>query len=297
METKVSTSYAAEGADLFERIRQASPAFTPSFRKVADYIVHNTHDVAFSPAAKVAAAVGVSESVVVRFAGELGYSGYPALHEAAQAFVRSQIGPAARFERLPITKTSSASDIFRSVLVEDIHNVERTAEHAANHAAFAGAVEAMQDAGRIYVTGFRGLRYLAGLLSFLLDMTGAETTLMSTGEVFAFQEARRMRKGDVLLAFAFTRYAKATRELVQIAKQRDVTTIVICDSIMAPAARFAEHAIQTSVASQSFHNSYAAATSCINALVSAVATRARLRVSRTLREVDEILPEGYFEGP
>jgi DNA-binding MurR/RpiR family transcriptional regulator len=297
VETRESTSYAAEGADLFERIRQASPAFTPSFRKVADYIVRNTHDVAFSPAARVAAAVGVSESVVVRFAAELGYSGYPALHEAAQAFVRSQIGPSARFARLPITKTSSSSEIYRSVLLEDIHNLEWTAEHAANAPAFASAVETLQEAGRIFITGFRGLRHLAGLLSFLLDMTGTETTLLNTGDVLAFQDARRMKKGDALVAFAFTRYTKATRELVQIARDREVATIVICDSIMAPAARIADHAIQTAVASQSFHNSYAAAVSCVNALVSALATRARARVVRSLREVDEVLPEGYFEGP
>src|SRR5712691_6552551 len=118
-----------QGADLFERIRSGSGHFTPSFRKVAEYVISHPHEVAFLPAAKVAAGPQVSESVVVRFAGALGYPGYPAMQQAAQAFVRSQLSPSQRFESLRITRSSTSADIFRSVFLQDIGNLRATVEH------------------------------------------------------------------------------------------------------------------------------------------------------------------------
>lgn len=285
-----------KGSDLFERIRNACEKFTPSFRKVAEYIISHTQEVAFSPAARVAAAAGVSESVVVRFAGELGYSGYPAMQEATQAVVRSQLqGPSARFEALPITSASTSLDIFRSVVLQDAGNLHATIDHLPNSTAFAEIVDVLLEAQHVYVMGFRGLSYLAGLTAFLLDMAGLETTLITQGDAVGFQMASRIRKGDALLAFAFVRYTKVTRELVEMARGRGATTIVICNSVMAPAARVADHVLQTATGSSGFHNSYVAATACVNALVTAMSTKARSRVGRRLREVDEVLPADYFD--
>jgi DNA-binding MurR/RpiR family transcriptional regulator len=295
MET-LDRTYLRQGADLFDRIRGASDKFTPSFRKVAEYVVAHTHDVAFSPAARVAASAGVSESVVVRFAGELGYRGYPGMQEAAQAFVRSQLqGPSVRFERLTITPSSAPLDIFRSIFLQDVENLHTTVDHAANHGAFAQALEALLGARRIYICGFRGLRSLAELSAFLLDMAGCEAVLITHGDASGFQTASSIRKGDVLVAFAFSRYTHATTALVQMARRREATTIVITDSVMAPAARKADHVLQTVVTSPSFFNSYTAAVSCINALLVAFSVKARARVSRRLREVDDALPQNEFE--
>lgn len=289
-------AFQREGADLFDRIRAASNRLTPSFRKVAAYVVDHTHDVAFSPAARVAERAGVSESVVVRFAGELEYAGYPAMQEAAQAFVRSQLqGPAARFERVVITPSSAPLDIFRSIMLQDIDNLRATVDHTANHTAVGSIVDALLAARRIYVTGFRGLRNLAGLFTFLLDIAGFEAVLIAQGDATGFQAASSIRRGDVLIAFAFARYTRVTRALVEMAGRREATTVVITDSVMAPAARTADHVLQTAVTSPSYFNSYTAAVSGINALLVAVSTRARTRVSRRLREVDEALPPEEFD--
>lgn len=284
------------GVDLFERIRNASDSYTPSFRKVAEYVLAHTQEIAFSPAAKVAASAGVSESVVVRFAGELDYTGYPAMQQAAQAFVRSQLrGPLARLEALPITSASSPHEIFHSVLLQDTRNLHSTAEYVPNHGAFARIVDALLEADRVYIAGFRGLANLAGLTAWLLDMAGLQTVPIIQGDASGFQMASRMRKGDALLAFAFVRYTRATKDMVDIAHGRDVPTIVICDTVMAPAARRADLVLQTATEASSFHNSYTAAVASINAMVGAISTKARSRVARRLREVDDVLPSDHFD--
>lgn len=281
-------------ADLLERIRLQADSFSASYRRVAEYVVAHLTDVAFYPAARVAEAVGVSESVVIRFATALGYSGYPEMQQTAQAHVRTQSAPSTRFEALPITRSSTSDEIFRAVLAQDANNLTETMADPTTHA-FSPAVEALLGARRVYIAGFRGLSFTAGLLAFLLDMTGIETTLLTHGNAVDFQFARHIGDKDVFLAFTFVRYTKRTLDLVRLARSRGSQVVVITDSVTAPAACAADFVLRAAVRTQSFHNSYVAAVSLINAIITAVSVRARERVGRALKEVDAVMPVEEFE--
>ena len=63
---------------LTNRIKQNARSFSKGQRLIAKYIEEHYDKVAFMTASKLGATVGVSESTVVRFATEIGYSGYPA---------------------------------------------------------------------------------------------------------------------------------------------------------------------------------------------------------------------------
>jgi DNA-binding MurR/RpiR family transcriptional regulator len=282
-----------EGADLLDRIRLRADTFSAAFRRVAGYVAEHLTDVAFYPAARVAEEAGVSESVVIRFATALGYDGYPQMQRASQAHVRAQSAPSARFESLQITRSSTSEEILRAVLTQDAQNLTETLADPTTHA-FGPAVEALVTARRVYVAGFRGLSHPAGLLAFLLDMTGLETTLLSSGNAVDYQLVRRVAPGDALVAFAFVRYTRRTLDLVRLAGSRGARTVVIADSVTAPAARAADHVLRAVVRSQSFHNSYAAAIGVINAIVTAISIKARDRVSRSLKEVDAVMPLDEF---
>lgn len=283
-----------EAADLVERIRLHADAFTTSFRRVADYVAAHLTDLAFYPAARVAEEVGVSESVVIRFAIALGYSGYPEMQEKAQAHVRARSAPSARFESLAITRSSTTEEIFRAVLAQDASNLTDTLADPTAHA-FAPIIEALLGARRVYVAGFRGLRFPAGLLVFLLDWTGIEATLLTHGSATDFQLARRIGSGDVFVAFAFVRYTKRTLDLVRFAKGRGARVVVIADSVTAPAARAADLVLRAAVRTQSFHNSYVAAISIVNAIITAISLKARERVAQALKEVDAVMPDDEFD--
>ena len=59
---------------LIERIRQNERSFSKGQRRIAKYIEEHYDSVAFMTASKLGVTVGVSESTVVRFATEIGYS-------------------------------------------------------------------------------------------------------------------------------------------------------------------------------------------------------------------------------
>ena len=68
-------------SQLSERIRLHSANFSKGQRMIARYIEEHSEQVAFMTASRLGQTVGVSESTVVRFATEIGYSGYPALQQ------------------------------------------------------------------------------------------------------------------------------------------------------------------------------------------------------------------------
>ena len=78
--------------DILALLSVRSVHFSKRQRAVADYICEHPDMAAFMTAELLARAAGVSESTVVRFALELGFSGYPDMRRAVQQLLRSRIG-------------------------------------------------------------------------------------------------------------------------------------------------------------------------------------------------------------
>jgi len=74
-----------------EKIQQNYDDLTPSFRKLADFMLQNQLDAAFMTATELANRLGVDAATVVRFAQELGYTGFRELSKEIQEVVRSEL--------------------------------------------------------------------------------------------------------------------------------------------------------------------------------------------------------------
>ena len=73
-------------SNLIADIEKRMPEFSKSQKYIANYITQHYEKAAFMTAAKLGAAVGVSESTVVRFADEMGFEGYPEMQKALQSY-------------------------------------------------------------------------------------------------------------------------------------------------------------------------------------------------------------------
>ncbi|MYR55653.1 MurR/RpiR family transcriptional regulator, partial [Streptomyces sp. SID625] len=61
------------------------PQLSPGQRRIAQYLIENLAEAAFLSVTELADRVGVSQPSVTRFAGAVGFSGYPALRERLQS--------------------------------------------------------------------------------------------------------------------------------------------------------------------------------------------------------------------
>ena len=135
---------------LTARIQDNMAHFSKGQRLIARYIMEHYDRVAFMTASKLGATVGVSESTVVRFATELGYTGYPELQQAMQEMIRNKL---TSVQRMDVTANRIGSnDILDSIFTQDMEIIRRTMEET-SHENFYAAADAIAGARRVYIMG------------------------------------------------------------------------------------------------------------------------------------------------
>ena len=77
--------------DVLELISQKQASLSKGKRSIATYILENPNEASLMTAAILGKTVKVSESSVVRFAGDLGYRGYPELQKALQSVLMDHL--------------------------------------------------------------------------------------------------------------------------------------------------------------------------------------------------------------
>ena len=119
--------------ELISRIDARYGKMSKGQKRLADYVKGNYDKAVFLTAAKLGEIVGVSESTVVRFATQLGYSGYPGFQKALEELVRNKLNS---IQRMEVTYGRiSQSEILETVLQSDIEKIKLTLG-AIDHAAF-----------------------------------------------------------------------------------------------------------------------------------------------------------------
>lgn len=282
--------------EIFQRIRSAYGDLSPSFRKIADFLLESYRDAAFLPASRVAARADVSESVVVRFAGALGYSGYPEMLHAIQRIVKNELAPSTRLAGDDSDDAPERKDVLGRTVATDIENLRRTASDPLTLAAFEPAVAMLANASEVYSLGLRRLGSLASMFGALLHTAGIRAQVLTHGHAEMFEQLYYIDKDHVLVAFAFQRYTKRTVDAIELANRRAAGTLVITDSLTSPAAQAGRVSLICAVKGESFFNSYVAAVSVINALTTAVVDLRRKATRRALEDLDALLPDEDFFG-
>ena len=75
-------------SDIIHTLEMRLPKLSRSQKILAEYIISNCERAAYMTAGRLSEKTGVSESTVVRFACEMGYSGYPAFQGALKENVK-----------------------------------------------------------------------------------------------------------------------------------------------------------------------------------------------------------------
>ena len=160
--------------DLFQLIEERFPKMSKSHKLIASYILKSGEVAAYLTATKLGAAIGVSESTVVRFAIELGFSGYPEFQRVLQQSLRSKL---TSVQRMEVAATRyEGSDFIDKTFSSDAELIKSTRESISREA-FEGSVEAINKAKKIYILGVRSS---AAIASFAPEFTAKSYTRMAT---------------------------------------------------------------------------------------------------------------------
>lgn len=274
--------------DLMRIIQTKFPRLSKGQKLIAEYILKNYDKAAFMTAAKLGDSVGVSESTVVRFANELGFSGYPKLQKALQELIKNKL---TTVQRLELSKDLiSDGDTLKGVLKADIENIRATLEKI-NPYIFEEVLNSIFEAKHIYIIGLRSSTALAEFLGFYLNIILQNVRTVSYGISDIFEQMINVKEGDLVIGIGFPRYATKTIDVLDFAKKREATVLAITDSLLSPLAAKADYTLIAQSNMASFVDSLVAPLSVINALIIAVGMREKENIADTFGNLEEIWQE------
>lgn len=275
--------------NLLKIIEENFTHYSKGQKKIASYILEHFERAAYMTAFKLGQTTGVSESTVVRFAGELGFDGYPELQRALKELLRAQL---TSVQRVEVTDSLIGDkEILDEVLLSDADKLRRTFE-TIDREGFNRAVDKIIGARRIYILGVRSSAYLAGFLFYNLQMVFDNLKLVqTTSGNEMLEQIMRVDKEDTVIAISFPRYSKRIVNAVEFAKRRGANVIALTDSPESPIAQSADQILTASSDMASFVDSLVAPLSIINAIVATVAKKKREELTARLQDLEKIWDE------
>jgi DNA-binding MurR/RpiR family transcriptional regulator len=271
--------------DVISGLRRRYDELTNSQKRIAETIVEDPNFVAFATVDKFAARLGVSPSTIVRFAYRLGLAGYPELQEQVRELVLANL----RTNAADGDATEHLGDgVFGKSLRHDLELLSRTAERI-EQADLERAVDLLVAAERVRIVGGVTAYSVAYYAAVTLERIRDRVALLN-GNPFPTGPLLEMESGDVLLAFSFPPYAKATLGAIDAAKRRGARVIAVSDSPISPLRNRVDVLLPVAVSGIGTQNSLVAAMSIAGALVNGVASLspgALERYSETIKLLDE----------
>ncbi|HEY5563333.1 MAG TPA: MurR/RpiR family transcriptional regulator [Clostridiaceae bacterium] len=274
--------------DLMRTIQLRFPRLSKGQKLIAEFILKHYDKAAFMTAAKLGISVGVSESTVVRFANELGFSGYPTLQKALQELIKNKLTTIQRIELS--SDFISEESALKGVLKSDMENIRSTLEKI-NHKTFEDIVNTIFKANNIYIIGLRSSTALADFLGFYLSLILNNVKNIGHGMSDIFEQMLNLKEGDLVIGIGFPRYAVRTIEALNFAHSRGAEVVAITDSLLSPLATKADYTLIVQSNMASFVDSLVAPLSVINALIIAVGLREKDKIQTTFTELESIWQE------
>lgn len=275
--------------DILSILQDRVGTLSKSHKLLANYLLESYDKAAFFTAAKLGNAVGVSESTVVRFAVELGYSGYPSMQRAMQEAIMKKLTAVQRIE--VGVERYSEGDLLNQVFRQDIDKIRATME-TVDHAAFETAVTKMLAADNIYILAVRSSatlgEYLGYYLNYMLDNV---RMIHATSPSEMFERLVRVGSRDVAIAISFPRYSQTTLQAARFCAESGAEVIAITDSANSPLAAEADVSLQAKMDIMSLVDSLVAPMSLINALIVAVGQKRTKEITGTLSRLERIWDE------
>ena len=244
---------------------------TGAQQRALKYITENQEDAVFLTASSLSRRINVSEATIVRLAQALGFRGFREMQRTLRDNFQNRLSTDARLEQT-VKHAKTDEDILVKVVQEDIRNLTQTLE-AIPIDTFHQAVTEMATSRRIFVVGLKGSHSTALILARYLGFLREGICLLTPGYGDIWDSFHEVGAKDLVVGISFPRYTRLTVETLAYANEQGARVGAITDSRLSPLADHAHWMLPVRHQMDSFIESYTAAVSLINALLTALSIR------------------------
>lgn len=230
--------------DLTRRIADRAGLMPKRLRQCADFIARNPDRVAVSTVAELASAADVQPSAVMRFAQDLGFSGYTQMQRLYRdEYSRKWPDYATRLQNLRQSGAENPGAMLAEFVEAGRSSLERLMS-TVDLGEVARAVDLLAAAPMIHLVGYRRAFPVASYLAYALEKMAVPCILHSATGALATGHA--LRAGDAVLAVSFAPYSPETVAFADDAHGSGNPVVVVTDSAASPLMRLEPTAILVS---------------------------------------------------
>lgn len=289
---RVNDARAADRRNLVELLGRGSDRFSPTQRRLADYVLRKYHDVAFMGVAELASAAGVSPAAVVRFAASLDFRGYPELQRALQGIVRSELRQGDAFAAS--LDPGDGEPLSQRIVAQELQNLAALRSNL-DRAALRQAIQQVAAAREVAIVGFRASSTLAHYLWYNVRKVKPGVRLYTAPGSVTLDDVALLDRTTLVILITFPRYSQELLEQARLVKKRGARTIGITNNELSPLASLCDRCLFAEAEGISFTDFYAAPITLINVLVAEVARRLQAAALARLNQLDDLAAErGYL---
>lgn len=222
-------------ANILEKIHASYYQLTVSERKVADYVISHTAQVQFMSITQLAEECGIAEATVSRFCRTLKLKGFNAFKIELAKHTASVAATAALPKE---AKSDTQKGRFTNVGRLAVEAVNQTLELVEPRKVI-HAVELLEKASQVICIGSGGSMILASECAHLFSTV--------TGKFYAISDSHNqmsatatLHQEDVIMLFSYSGATTNSIEVLELAKERGIATILITRFPQSPAAKLAK---------------------------------------------------------
>lgn len=271
---------------LHREIKGRGNQLSQAQRKLLEYVLAHEEEAVFLKIGDLARQGKVSLATVSRLSRALGFKGFPEFQRELQRLFRHRLTTTSRLQNT-VKKTAGEKNILAKVLQNDMVNIAETLKQT-SPAEFQRFVKSLASAARIVIVGLRSAHSLAVFMAVALEFLQKEVWLVQPGMGDMWDRLTGLKKGDVVVGISFPRYTKQTVEVLRFAKAQGLKTLAITDTLLSPLAHYADHVLTARYKMDSFIESFTAAFSLINALVTALGIQSPQNTYASLQRLERI---------
>jgi DNA-binding MurR/RpiR family transcriptional regulator len=248
------------------RFKQNETKFSPSDRRIADYLIRAYPGAMLETATEIAGKIGLNVSTITRFFPKIGYRSI----RTAQAEFRQDLdflknSPLDRF-RQQHSAADAADDLYSRAWNLDLHNLQQTYQRIPKDSVTA-FVELVPRCSAIYIIGERKMFALSFYLFIQMHALHPRVIHVKTDQFTIADRVVDAGADDLLIVFDFRRYPKVNLQLAEVFKNLGGTIVVIGDSAMSPSSKYADLMFVVESRGISIFDSYTAGFALIHSLL------------------------------
>ncbi|NLD17588.1 MAG: MurR/RpiR family transcriptional regulator [Tissierellia bacterium] len=267
-------------------------SFTSSKKLIADFILNNSNYILYDTLSELAHKINTSTTSIIRFARDLGYSGYSEMQEALREFAALD-DPFDAQKTLSKVQDKNISELFESSINKDIENLQHTIKSIPKDK-LEEAINLIAKSRKVYITGYNDSFALAFYMALRLGQVRDNVDLLqSVGGMYP-KDIVNSNEEDVLIAYFFPRYSLYTLNIIKWVSSNGGKVIIITSNNIEKIRDFGDVILPTHVYGGGVKESLIAPMSLSSYIASSVAIVNGDEAKEIIGKAENILRSGLY---